>query len=238
VFARNCQEDGQFVAPGATWRVGVGASAACALLLCACMAMLPSCGLGLIRGRGLDWLVGAGGAWWLTWLGIPVSILGTALYGAILILLPWTRAKVSKPAQGLAWRLLTLLALLAGGTSLWLLGLELLAAAEPCPARELVQWAGLAVSAAVLIRGPLRLRRRRMPPPDPIKIRRFAAGLLGFVALLLVLAFVLGQVALNPREIPAAPVDPAAPGADVPGADASAQPGATDGGALSAAARP
>jgi hypothetical protein len=197
-------------------------------MLCAYLAVLPACGLGWIPAWGPRWLVDCveiSENWWLTWLGIPVAMLGVLFYGVLLVVLRWTRGCVSEHAQGWAWRVLTLMALLLGGSSLWFLSLENLAAASPCRACELVQLAGLVVTGALLIRGPLRLRRRRMPRPDLIKIRRFGAAMLGLVAGFVLMVFVLGQVVFSPHtadasapaaQVPVPAVAPAAPGTPGP----------------------
>jgi hypothetical protein len=177
-------------------------AATIAMVLCAYLAVLPVSGLGWVPNLGPRWLVdsaGIGGNWWLSWMGIPVGVLGAIVYGVVLLVLPWTRPSIAEETQSLAWRVLTLMALIFGGASLWFLSLERWVADKPCPACELVQLAGLVTAGALLFRGPVRLRRHRMAWPDPIKIRRFATGILGLIAGFALMVIVVGQVILSPR---------------------------------------
>jgi uncharacterized membrane protein len=192
-------QDKRFVAPRLWWRLGVGVLALVAMAGGAYSALaLPSDRLldpfddrwhfmGFAFGTAAD-------SPWATWFGIPVGLPAMVVYGALALALCWVGPRTSSGRQGRAWRLLLGLSLFILAAAGWFALVQIIWLNRVCGLCVLGEAAGSLAALAVIVRGPIRLQRRRRPQHDPIKIRRHTVVWLAGSALAVVAILVTGQV--------------------------------------------
>lgn len=150
---------------------------------------------------------------WATWISMPVSWAGVAVYAGITAA-SWLVGRKSPSVDAAGWRLLELLAPAAAGAAVWFLGLQAAGVAPLCPYCLATHLIGLLAVAASLIARWQSAHSRSAVPSAPIGIGHAlsaaatkkptclpppALGLPTLGGTAVVVALVLGQLLLPPR---------------------------------------
>lgn len=134
---------------------------------------------------------------WAYWFGVPVGLLALPAYGGMLLVSFVVTATTSPARRTAARTLLTVLAIIVGGSALWFVGLQVLVLRSVCPYCMAAHGCGLAAAAIVLFKIPGALPSKEVRSPErqhPASPWRNAAIGLGGVALL-----IAGQVTYKPK---------------------------------------
>ncbi len=138
-----------------------------------------------------------------SWFGLPVSLLGTVAYAALLFCLGLAGSRSSSHPRRLVGSLIVLLCLLCAGAAIWFIGLQLVYERQICPYCMIVHACGLTLGVLCLAA----IDRSAQPQPASRRSRRHtsdssaevlslqrAAGLAG----LGLGGLILGQLLIEP----------------------------------------
>jgi uncharacterized membrane protein/protein-disulfide isomerase len=135
------------------WRCGIVLFTTIALAVSAYLASVSLQGADLIGCTNrpqFDCSQAVGGRW-SRWFGIPVSLLGAALYAEILLAGVFVATGRPRAAQPTARHALALSALVAAGAAVWFLGVMAFGSNKLCPYCLVVHVSGLAAAVCALI---------------------------------------------------------------------------------------
>lgn len=108
---------------------------------------------------------------WARWFGLPVSLLGTAVYALLFAVAWFVPGRAGSRTARLAWACLVPLALLAGGAAIWFVVLQALVLGKFCMYCCLVHACGIAICTLVLV---------SLPRYDRQEQQAYLGAMLGF----------------------------------------------------------
>ena len=133
---------------------------------------------------------------WSTWLGlVPVSLGGILVYGAMLVTLCLDAPTVTQRQRCVIWAVLIILSVMAAGSALWFVGLQVLILKAFCAYCLATHACGLVLASMVLVYVPI--ERPNLPYRNGAErpvIGKTAGAWFGAVGLLGVAFLVMGQV--------------------------------------------